>query len=233
MTRLAKLMILATSAAAFAAPAYAVDLPESFQTLDSNADARVEFTEFKAFTDTQGIGSTLAAQHFTRMAAGDFILTESEFEMARFQAPLDSTPADFAPSVIDVPVASVVTSEAVQPEAVMSSGLATPPETEPPVTTDDLDGDTATDFDTEISTDEPVALPEGSVITTEPVEDVAGDVETYSSDTEYGTTDDTPDAETDFDIDVDADTTLETDEFDLEEGSDFDTDLPAEEDPLN
>lgn len=215
MNRLARKAILAASAAALAAPALAFDMPSDFASLDANADARVEFKEFADYAKTQGVTSTLAAQHFTKMSAGDAYLTEDEFFLASAvgATALEPAPA-YAEPAVTVETPSLITAEPVQPEAVMSSVEMTPP----------VDGDVETDVDVEVdtSTEATTDLPEGALIVTEPTEDVAGEVETIPADVD---TTATMESETEIELSDEDD-----DGVDVE--SEADIDMESEEDPL-
>ena len=57
-------------------------LPTEFTKLDKNGDNQVSFSEYKLYSDSEGLSTTEAAQDFTRAAQGDAILTEDELNLA-------------------------------------------------------------------------------------------------------------------------------------------------------
>lgn len=63
--------------------ASAIDLPEDFSVLDTNADDQIDFAEFSQFAATQDISRTLAAQRFVAMSAGNAVITRGEYFLAR------------------------------------------------------------------------------------------------------------------------------------------------------
>ncbi|MEM7729295.1 MAG: hypothetical protein AAF311_08470 [Pseudomonadota bacterium] len=79
MSRQAAIVALILVGAALSLPdAGALELPASIAAIDQDNDRRVEFGEFEAFAAAQGVSSTQAAQHFTRISGDDAVLDPAE-----------------------------------------------------------------------------------------------------------------------------------------------------------
>lgn len=163
MTRL-KLALTFTAASLLAAPAFA----QSFETLDTNADGQVTFDEYRVHASAEGKTATLAAQEFTRMSAGDAIITADEMLLAEVTTDYSSSPSViFDATPTDTP--SEWTPVEIETSPVVGEVMM-----DPPVTSDAESGEDTTDgTETDWSTPEPT--PE-SVITETPNEGVAGEV---------------------------------------------------------
>lgn len=84
MTRYVKQTLIAASAvlALTATAASAQTFANDFAALDADNNGQVSFAEFSAVAKTNGLTTTAAAQHFTRMSAGDAIITAEEHSLA-------------------------------------------------------------------------------------------------------------------------------------------------------
>lgn len=84
MTRYVKTTLTAAIAALAltAASAIAQSYPSDFAALDADNNGQVSFAEYSAVTKASGLTTTAAAQQFTRISAGDAIITEDEFNLA-------------------------------------------------------------------------------------------------------------------------------------------------------
>ncbi len=84
MTRYIKTTLSAAILAAtlISAPALAGPYPTDFTALDADKNGQVTFAEYSAVVKTSGMTTTAAAQQFTRISAGDAVITEDELSLA-------------------------------------------------------------------------------------------------------------------------------------------------------
>jgi len=84
MTRYVKTTLTAVAAtlALTATSAFAENYPSDFTALDADKNGQVTFAEFSAVVKNNGLTTTAAAQQFTRISAGDAIITEEELSLA-------------------------------------------------------------------------------------------------------------------------------------------------------
>ena len=84
MTRSIKTTLSAAILAAtlISAPALAGTYPTDFTALDADKNGQVTFAEYSAVVKTSGMTTTAAAQQFTRISAGDAVITEDELSLA-------------------------------------------------------------------------------------------------------------------------------------------------------
>lgn len=81
--RLKTTLITAPAVMALSAiPAVAQIYPTDFAALDADQNGQVSFAEFSKVVKTSGLTTTAAAQQFTRISAGDAIITEEELNLA-------------------------------------------------------------------------------------------------------------------------------------------------------
>lgn len=191
--------------ALMSAPAFANNLPTDFAALDADNSGTVTFEEYQVHSKAIGLSTTQAAQDFTRAAQGDALLTQDELSTALAFAdqpyalqsftdatnlPSEPMPLPTAETVEDAPVISY--------EPMITE---TPPiESEPEIIIEESEVLEPEILEPEIL--EPIQaepdMPEQAVIET-PLEDVAGQFETYESQTpiEEGLEDITEEFETD------------------------------------
>lgn len=65
-----------------ATSAWAQTYPSDFAALDADNNGQVTFAEYSAVVKTSGTTTTAAAQQFTRISAGDAVITEDELNLA-------------------------------------------------------------------------------------------------------------------------------------------------------
>lgn len=84
MTYRLKTTLIAASAALTlsATSAIAQSFPSDYTALDADKNGQVTFAEYSAVVKTSGLTTTAAAQQFTRISAGDAIITEDELNLA-------------------------------------------------------------------------------------------------------------------------------------------------------
>jgi hypothetical protein len=84
MTRYRKTTLSAAILAAtlISVPALAGSYPTDFAALDADKNGQVTFAEYSAVVKTSGMTTTAAAQQFTRISAGDAVITEDELNLA-------------------------------------------------------------------------------------------------------------------------------------------------------
>ncbi len=84
MTRSIKTTLSAAilASACITAAALAGPYPTDFTALDADKNGQVTFAEYAAVVKTSGMTTTAAAQQFTRISAGDAVITEDELSLA-------------------------------------------------------------------------------------------------------------------------------------------------------
>ncbi len=84
MTRYIKTTLSAAILAAVLAStsAQAGTYPTDFTALDADKNGQVTFAEYSAVVKASGMTTTAAAQQFTRISAGDAVITEDELSLA-------------------------------------------------------------------------------------------------------------------------------------------------------
>lgn len=84
MTRYLKIPLTAaaTALALTATSVMAQSYPSDFAGLDADKNGQVTFAEYSAALKTSGMSRTAAAQQFTKISAGDAIITEEELSLA-------------------------------------------------------------------------------------------------------------------------------------------------------
>jgi len=193
MTRYIKTTFSAVILAAGLAgiPALAGPYPTDFSALDADKNGQVTFAEYAATAKTTGLTTTAAAQQFTRISAGDAIITEGELSLALAfedqpyalqsitggQSDISFVSApEFEPQVSEVQNSPIADSEPVivetpAPEAPIE-GTVIMPEPEINIVTEPVpEGLEPTTASTspEVTTDmEPIELPEAETGVPEP-----------------------------------------------------------------
>ena len=169
--------------------AFANNLPTDFAILDTDKNGSVSFAEYQAHSQTLGLSTTQAAQDFTRAAQGDALLTEEELSLALafedqpyalqgFAAPVvtstEPAPLPVAEIVEDTPVT------AYEPMVVETPPAEAEPDViEPEVIVIEPDVIDAPLIEPEAIEPE-IIEPE---VTETPLEDVMGELETYTPET--------------------------------------------------
>jgi hypothetical protein len=73
------LALSVVTALCIAAPATASTSPNDFNKIDTNSDGEINFSEFAAFSESNGQTRTQAAQIFIDLANGDVLISKKEY----------------------------------------------------------------------------------------------------------------------------------------------------------
>ena len=127
--RLKTTLITASAVMALAATsAMAQIYPTDFAALDADKNGQVSFAEYSRVVKTSGLTTTAAAQQFTRISAGDAVITEEELSLAiAFQdqpyalqnvnaganISYTNTAPEFAPQVSEIEESPIMESEPI------------------------------------------------------------------------------------------------------------------------
>ncbi len=188
-----KKMTYATAATlVMSTAAFANNLPTDFASLDADKNGSVTFAEYQAHSQTLGLSTTQAAQDFTRAAQGDALLTEEELSLAlAFEDQPYALQGFTAPVVTSTEPAPLPVAEIVEDTPVTAYEpmvVETPPTEPEPVVIEPVAPDTITMEPEVIETPviEPESIKPGVIepeITETPLEDVMGELETYTPET--------------------------------------------------
>ncbi len=139
-------LITASAVMALAATsAMAQMYPTDFAALDADKNGQVSFAEYSKVVKTSGLTTTAAAQQFTRISAGDAVITEEELNLAlAFQdqpyalqnlnaganISYANTAPEFEPQVSEIEESPIMDSEPIAVEQAPAESVpdAPPPE---------------------------------------------------------------------------------------------------------
>lgn len=144
--RLKTTLITASAVMALSVPlAVAQMYPTDFAALDADKNGQVSFAEYSKVVKTRGLTMTAAAQQFTRISAGDAVITEDELNLAlAFQdqpyalqnlnaganISYVNTAPEFAPQVSEIEESPIMESEPIVVEQAPAESVPDAPSPE-------------------------------------------------------------------------------------------------------
>lgn len=144
--RLKTTLITASAVMALAATSATAQMyPTDFAGLDADKNGQVSFAEYSKVVKTSGLTTTAAAQQFTRISAGDAVITEEELNLAlAFQdqpyalqnvndganISYANTAPEFEPQVSDIQASPIMESEPIVVEQAPAESVPDAPSPE-------------------------------------------------------------------------------------------------------